>query len=136
MANAQVELLRIYKLLTGLLHQITTYYPRKKNSKLSIGIKYIKVLDINNYFHQYRIHLKDRHIFTITSHYGLKRLIMVIIGFQNNPAYVQRYMDTLLRPFQRFARYYINNKVIFLKNRRGIYKIALPNLFVIPGKEY
>ena len=40
---------------------------------------------------------------------------MVIIKFRNNPAYVQRYIDTLLRPFRKFARYYINNKVIFLK---------------------
>ena len=24
-------------------------------------------------------------------------------------------MDTLLKPFRKFARYYINNKVIFLK---------------------
>ena len=73
------------------------------------------VLNINNYFHQYRIYPKDHHIFTITSYYGLKRLIVAIMGFRNSPAYVQRYMDTLLKPFRKFTRYYINNKVIFLK---------------------
>ena len=53
-----------------------------------IRIKYIPVLDINNYFHQYRIYLKDRHIFIITSYRSLERLIVVTIGFRKNPAYV------------------------------------------------
>ena len=89
---------------------------QKKILNYLIGIKYITVLDISNYFHQYRIHPKDRHIFTITSHRGLERPTVAIMGFRNNPAYVQQYMDTLLKPFQKFAHYYINNKVIFSKN--------------------
>ena len=40
---------------------------------------------------------------------------MAIIRFRNNPAYVQQYINTLSKPFRKFAYYYINNKVIFLK---------------------
>ena len=70
---------------------ILNNYPlpsQKKIINYLIGIKYITVLNINNYFYQYRIHPKDRHIFIITSYYGLEGPTVVIIGFRNNPAYV------------------------------------------------
>jgi len=38
---------------------------------------------------------------------------MVVIGYKNSLAYVQRQMDRLLRAYQAFARVYIDNIVIF-----------------------
>ena len=35
------------------------------------------------------------------------------MGFKNNPAYVQKQIDNLLRPFKTFAKTYVDNVVIF-----------------------
>lgn len=35
------------------------------------------------------------------------------MGFKNSPAYVQKRIDIILRPFREFARAYIDDFVIF-----------------------
>ena len=78
-----------------------------------IGKQFITVVDIKLSFHQYGIYLNHRNRFTITSYRGLEYLIITLIGFRNNPTYIQRFMDKLLRNYP-FAQYYIDNIIIFL----------------------
>ena len=78
-----------------------------------IGKRFITVVDIKLSFHQYGIHPDHQNRFIITSYCGLEYLIIALIRFRNNPVHVQRFMDKLLKNYL-FARYYINNIVIFL----------------------
>ena len=76
-----------------------------------IGKRFITVINIKLSFYQYGIYPDYRNRFTIISHRGLEYLIIAFIGFQNNPTYIQRFMDKLLRNYP-FARYYINDIII------------------------
>ena len=38
---------------------------------------------------------------------------MPVIGFRNSPAYIQRMIDTILRPFRHFCRTYVDDIVVF-----------------------
>ena len=77
-----------------------------------IGKRFITVMNIKLSFHQYGIYLNHRDRFTIISHRGLEYLIITLIGFRNNPAHIQRFMDKLLKNYP-FAHYYIDDIVIF-----------------------
>ena len=53
-----------------------------------IGKRFITVVDIKLSFYQYNIYSNHRDRFIITFHRGLEYLIIALIGFQNNPAYI------------------------------------------------
>ena len=38
------------------------------------------------------------------------------MGFKNSPAYVQRQLDRVLRPFRTFARAYVDDVVVFSRS--------------------
>jgi hypothetical protein len=40
---------------------------------------------------------------------------IAIIEYKDSPPYVQRIIDTILRPHRQFARYYVDDIVIFSK---------------------
>ena len=54
-----------------------------------------------------------RHRLTVSSHRGQETFNVPVIRFRNSPAYVQRIIDQILRPFRHFCRAYIDNIVIF-----------------------
>ena len=45
----------------------------------------------------------------------IKQNIVTLIGFKNLPAYIQRFIDKVLRPYQEFTKAFINNIIIFSK---------------------
>lgn len=70
------------------------------------------VVDVTGFFHQFLVHLAYRDRFTLVSYRGLERSNVVLIGFKNTLAYVQRFMDRLLADFL-FCRAFIDDIVIF-----------------------
>ena len=76
------------------------------------GCSYITVLDATSFFYQWRVHPDDQHKLTVVSHRGQETFKVPIMGFRNSPAYVQRQIDRILRPYSSFARAYIDDMVI------------------------
>lgn len=44
---------------------------------------------------------------------GLKRSLIALIGFRNSPAHFQRFIDRLLRKYNKYYKTFINNVIIF-----------------------
>jgi hypothetical protein len=80
-----------------------------------LGCKYISVMDGTDFFYQWRVAKKDCEKFTIISHRGLETPKVAIMGYKGSPPYVQRMMDSILRPYKSFARCYIDDIVVFSK---------------------
>lgn len=77
------------------------------------GAKFITTVDATSFFYQFLVSEQDRDKFTVVSHRGQEYFKVAVMGFKNSPAYVQRRIDIILRPFWEFARAYIDNIVIF-----------------------
>ena len=66
------------------------------------------------------------------------------MGYRNSPAYVQRMIDRILRPFRGFARAYVDDIVIFSssleEHARHLFlvfeKLASVNICLAPTKSY
>lgn len=54
-----------------------------------------------------------RHRLTVASHRGQETFNVPVIGYRNSPAYIQRIINRILRPFRRFCRAYVDDIVIF-----------------------
>ncbi|SCO14500.1 related to TY3B-TY3B protein [Fusarium fujikuroi] len=80
------------------------------------GATHISAINASSFFFQFGVALEHQDRFTITSHRGLERSTIAPIGFCNSPAYAQRYIDRLLRPYRSFCRAFINDIVIFSKS--------------------
>ncbi len=76
--------------------------------------KYISVVNIKNFFHQFLVAPKNREKLTIVSYKEQETYNIAIINFKNSPAYIQRLIDKILHPFS-FARVFIDNVVIYSK---------------------
>ena len=59
--------------------------------------KYISTINCTSFFYQWRVALEDRHKLTIVSYQRQETFVVVIMGFANSPAYVQRIIDQVLR---------------------------------------
>ena len=96
-------------------------YPLPLQSDLIAAVKdcgYISVVDCASFFYQWRVHPEDRHKLTVISHRGQETFNVAVMGFKNSPAYVQRQIDRVLRPFRTFARAYVDDVVIFSRSLR------------------
>jgi hypothetical protein len=80
------------------------------------GKLYISVIDARSFFHQFLVYKPHRERFTIVSHRGQEQSKVALMGFRNSPAYAQRFMDRLLRPFRDFVAAFIDDIVIFSDN--------------------
>ena len=76
---------------------------------------YISVMNRASYFHQWLVKIIDRYKFIIVSHRDSEQWNVTLMSFRNNPAYVQRQIDRLLREYREFVRTYMNDIVIFNK---------------------
>ena len=54
------------------------------------GSKYITVIDCAGFFHQWPVKREDRHKLTVVNHKGNEQWNVAVMGFKNNPAYVQK----------------------------------------------
>ncbi|KAI1000757.1 hypothetical protein K3495_g7440 [Podosphaera aphanis] len=77
------------------------------------GSSFISTIDAASFFYQWKVRNDDQHKLTVSSHRGQETFSCAVMGFRNSPAYVQRVIDTILRPDRAYARAYIDNIVIF-----------------------
>ena len=75
---------------------------------------FIFVINCANFFYQWRIHSKDRHNFTVVSHWEQETFNVAVMRYRNSSMYVQRQIDRILKSFH-FARVYVNDIVIYSK---------------------
>ena len=91
-------------------------YPLPLQSEVIHSLRsknFISVIDATSFFHQFPVHPDYRDRFTVVTHRGIEQSIVALMGFKNSPAYVQRFMDKVLRPHQEFARAFVDDIVIF-----------------------
>lgn len=77
------------------------------------GKRWLTVIDATKFFYQLLVHPAFRDRFTFITHRGLERSKVAPMGFRNSPAYAQRFMDRLLKPYRDFCRAFIDDVVIF-----------------------
>jgi hypothetical protein len=77
-----------------------------------MGFPYISVMDCASFFHQWLVRYQDRHELTVVSHRGSEQWNVAVMGYRNSPAYVQRQIDAMLRPYD-FARAYVDDVVVY-----------------------
>lgn len=65
------------------------------------------------------MHEEDRHKLTIISHWESKIFNVVIMGYQNSPAYMQKMTNNMLWPHKRCLKVYMDNIVIFSKTLKN-----------------
>ena len=74
---------------------------------------HISTIDAASFFYQWWVKWKHRYRLTVSSHRGQETFLVPVMGFRNSPAYVQRMIDRILRPFRSFCRAYVDDIVIF-----------------------
>ena len=74
---------------------------------------HISTIDAASFFYQWRVRRQHRYRLTVASHRGQETFLVPVMGFRNSPAYVQRMIDRILRPFRAFCRAYVDDIVIF-----------------------
>ena len=79
---------------------------------------FIFVIDCFNFFYQWRVHLNDRHKFTIVNYRDQKSFNVVVMNYKNSSTYVQRQINRFLRLQRRFVKIYVNDIVIFFKTKK------------------
>ena len=74
---------------------------------------YISTVDAAAFFYQWWIKYHHRYRLTVSSHRDQETFNVPVINYRNSPAYIQRIIDRILRPFRRFCRAYVDDIVIF-----------------------
>ena len=80
---------------------------------LIIHCSHISTIDAAAFFYQWWVKYHHRHRLTVSSHRGQETFNVPVMGYRNSPAYVQRMIDRILRPFRHFCRAYVDDIVIF-----------------------
>ncbi|CAI6082148.1 unnamed protein product [Clonostachys chloroleuca] len=119
--------------------------PRQEDLLASVrGARYFTVVDARSFFYQFLVHPDHANKFTIVSHRGLERSNVLLMGYRNSPAYVQRWIDRQLFPHREFARAYVDDIVIFsntleehLQHVKTIFDLFESlGLWLAPGKSF
>ncbi|SLM41024.1 probable transposable element [Lasallia pustulata] len=63
------------------------------------GASHITTVDCCSFFYHWLVKPEHRHRLTVSSHRGQETFKVAVMGYQNSPAYVQRMIDGILRPF-------------------------------------
>ena len=91
-------------------------YPMPSQAEIIAMIKdatHISTIDAASFFYQWLVNRSHRYRLTVSSHRGQETFQVPIMGYRNSPAYVQRMIDRILRPFRHFCRAYVDDIVIF-----------------------
>jgi hypothetical protein len=83
--------------------------------RVMLDCKYISIINGIDFFYQWLIQKKDREKFTIINHKEIETINIAIIKYKDSPLYIQQIIDTILRPYRQFARYYVDDIIIFFK---------------------
>ena len=82
------------------------------------GATHISTIDAASFFYQWPVKPEHRHRLAVVSHRGQEVFNVAVMGYRNSPAYVQRRIDTILRPCRAYARAYVDDICIFSKSLR------------------
>ena len=74
---------------------------------------HISIIDAAAFFYQWWVKKHYRYRLTVFLYRGQETFNVSVMGFRNSPAYVQRMIDRILRPFRHFCRAYVDDIVIF-----------------------
>lgn len=85
------------------------------------GCTNLAVLDAASFFYQWRLHPDHHFIFTVVTHCGQETFQVLIMGYINSVAYIQREIDNILRKARAWARAYVDDIICGAK--------SLPNIF-------
>ena len=131
------------------LNYITVFdnYPLPLQSEIIValcGKKFITTIDVTSFFYQFGIYPPYRDRFTLISPRGLEQPTVVLIGFRNSPAYVQRFIDRLLDKHSYYCKAFIDDIIIFSNNveqyeqhLKTIFQLFLSkNIAILPIKLY
>ena len=80
-----------------------------------IDYSFIFIVNVVDWFHQFKIRRSNRHKFTVISYRDQKQFNVTLINFKNSSFYVQRQTDQMLRLYREFFRVYMNDIIIFSK---------------------
>ena len=80
-----------------------------------IDHSFIFIVNVVDWFHQFKIKRSNRHKFTIISHRDQKQFNVTLMNFKNSSSYVQRQIDQMLRSYREFSRVYMNDIIMFSK---------------------
>lgn len=91
-------------------------YPVPSQGKILAAVKdsmFISTVDVASFFYQWMVNPSHRHRLTVSSHRGQESFKVPIMGYRNLPAYIQRIINQILRPYRSFCRAYVDNIVIY-----------------------
>ena len=74
---------------------------------------HISTVDAAAFFYQWWVKRHHRYRLTVSSHREQETFNVPIMGYRGSPAYMQRIIDRILRPFRAFCRAYVDDIVIF-----------------------
>jgi len=75
--------------------------------------QYIIIIDVNDYFYQWKVRSIDRNKLIVVSHWKQKQFEIAVMRFKNSSSYVQHQTDQLLWSHWCYAQVYMNDIVIF-----------------------
>ena len=105
---------------------------------------HISTIDAAAFFYQWWVRRLHRYRLTVASHRGQETFNVPVMGYRNSPAYVQRMIDRILRPFRHFCRAYVDDIVIFsgsleehTRHLAQVFKaLDTMNIHLAPNKAY
>ena len=108
------------------------------------GALHISTVDCCSFFYHWLVKREHRYCLTVLSHRGQETFKVAVMGYRNSPAYVQQMIDRILRPFQTFARAYVDDIVIFsnsfedhIKHLHQVFKtLTYYNICLAPEKSF
>ena len=77
------------------------------------NVTHISTVDTAAFFYQWWVQRQHRYRLSVSSHRGQETFNVPVISYRNSPAYVQRIIDRILRPFRHFCRAYVDDIIIF-----------------------
>lgn len=80
------------------------------------GATHISTIDAASFFYQWPVKAEHRNRLAVVSYRGQEIFNVAVMGYRNSPAYMQRRIDTILRPCRAFARAYVDDIAIFSKS--------------------
>lgn len=122
-------------------------YPVPSQSEilaLLMHATHISTVDAAAFFYQWWVRAAHRYKLTVASHRGQETFNVPVMGYRNSPAYVQRMIDRILRPFRHFCRAYVDDIVIFstsleehLRHLRQVFQaLDAMNIHLAPAKAF
>ncbi len=81
--------------------------------------QYITMINVNDYFYQWKIRSINWSKLIIVSHQSQKQFEIAVMKFKNSSSYVQHQIDQLLWSHRRYAQAYMNDIVIFSRTLKN-----------------